>query len=123
MEKRGKDGLSEDEVAFYEALSENDSAVDVMSDDKLKLIAQELLQSVRSKATIDWHHSDMARATIRVAVKRILKRNMATHLIFNQRLFKPCCNRPKPSLKNRPHSLLPYIKCHFNESCDYLVCG
>jgi len=74
MEKRGKDGLSEDEVAFYEALSENDSAVDVMGDDKLKLIAHELLQSVRANATIDWHHSDMARAKIRVAVKRILKK-------------------------------------------------
>ncbi|MDB2479864.1 type I restriction endonuclease subunit R [Porticoccaceae bacterium] len=74
MELRGKDGLSEDEVAFYEALSENDSAVDVMGDTKLKLIAHELLQSVRSNATIDWHHSEMARAKIRVAVKRILKK-------------------------------------------------
>ena len=50
-----------------EALSENDSAVDVMGDTKLKLIAHELLQSVRSNATIDWHHSEMARAKIRVA--------------------------------------------------------
>ena len=74
MELRGKDGLSEDEVAFYEALSENDSAVDLMGDTKLKLIAHELLQSVRSNATIDWHHSEMARAKIRVAVKRILKK-------------------------------------------------
>ena len=74
MELRGKDGLSEDEVAFYEALSENDSAVDLMGDTKLKLIAHELLQSVRSNATIAWHHSEMARAKIRVAVKRILKK-------------------------------------------------
>ena len=74
MELRGKDGLSEDEVAFYEALSENDSAVDVMGDTKLKLIAHELLQSVRSNATVDWHHSEMARAKIRVSVKRILKK-------------------------------------------------
>ena len=74
MELRGKDGLSEDEVAFYEALSENDSAVDVMGDTKLKLIAHELLQSVRSNATIDWHHSEMARAKIRVAVRRILRK-------------------------------------------------
>ena len=74
MEQRGKDGLSEDEVAFYEALSENDSAVDVMGDTKLKLIAHELLQSVRSNATIDWHHSEMARAKIRVAVRRILRK-------------------------------------------------
>ena len=70
----GKGGLTEDEVAFYEALSENDIAVDVMGDEKLKLIANELLQSVRSNATIDWHHSEMARAKIRVAVKRILKK-------------------------------------------------
>ena len=74
VEQRGKEGLSEDEIAFYEALSENDSAVDVMGNEKLKLIAHELLQSVRSNATIDWHHSEMARAKIRVAVKRILKR-------------------------------------------------
>ena len=74
MEKRGKDGLSEDEVAFYEALSENDSAVDVMGDAKLKVIASELLQSVQSNATIDWHHSEMARAKIRITVKRILRK-------------------------------------------------
>ncbi len=74
MEQRGKDGLTEDEVAFYEALSENESAVDVMGDKKLKLIAHELLQSVRSNATIDWHHSEMARAKIRIAVKRILRK-------------------------------------------------
>ncbi|MDB2699977.1 type I restriction endonuclease subunit R [Alphaproteobacteria bacterium] len=74
MENRGKDGLSEDEVAFYEALSENNSAVDLMGDAKLKLIAHELLQSVRSNATVDWQQSEMARAKIRVAVKRILKK-------------------------------------------------
>ena len=74
MEQRGKDGLTEDEVAFYEALSENDSAVDVMGDEKLKLIAHELLQSIRSNVTVDWYHSEMARAKIRVAVKRILKK-------------------------------------------------
>jgi len=74
IELRGKNGLSEDEVAFYEALSENDSAVDVMGDAKLKLIAHELLKSIRSNATIDWHRSEMARAKIRVAVKRILKK-------------------------------------------------
>ena len=41
MLQRGKDGLTEDEVAFYEALSENDSTVGVMGDEKLKLIANE----------------------------------------------------------------------------------
>lgn len=74
IKQHGNDGLSDDEVAFYEALSENDSAVDVMGDKKLKLIAHELQKSVRFNATIDWHHSDMARAKMRVAVKRILKK-------------------------------------------------
>jgi len=74
IEDIGKDGLSADEVAFYEALAENDSAVDVMGDAKLKIIANEVLQSVRANATVDWYHSDMARAKIRVAVKRILKK-------------------------------------------------
>jgi type I restriction enzyme R subunit len=74
MELEGKDGLTEDEIAFYEALAENESAVDVMGDDKLKLIAHELLASVKSNATIDWYRSEMARAKIRIAVKRILKK-------------------------------------------------
>ena len=74
LEDIGKDGMSADEVAFYEALAENDSAVDVMGDAKLKIIANEVLQSVRANASVDWYHSDMARAKIRVAVKRILKK-------------------------------------------------
>ena len=73
IEQNGKDGLSEDEIAFYEALSENKSAVDVMGDQKLRLIAYEVLTCVRSKATIDWRHSGPARARIRFAVKRILR--------------------------------------------------
>jgi type I restriction enzyme R subunit len=71
MENRGKDGLSEDEVAFYEALSENDNAVYLMGDAKLKLIAHELLQSVRSNATVDWQQSEMARA--KEAIKVVLQ--------------------------------------------------
>ena len=74
MEREGKEGLTEDEIAFYDALAESESAVDVMGDDKLKLIAHELLASVKSNATVDWHQSDMARAKIRIAVKRILKK-------------------------------------------------
>jgi type I restriction enzyme, R subunit len=74
VEREGKDGLTEDEIAFYEALAENESAIDVMGDSKLKLIANELLASVKSNATVDWHHSDMARAKIRINVKRILRK-------------------------------------------------
>jgi type I restriction enzyme R subunit len=74
MEREGADGLTEDEIAFYEALAGNESAVDIMGDDKLKVIAHELLEKVKSNVTIDWHHSEMARAKIRVTVKRILKK-------------------------------------------------
>ena len=74
MERGEAAGLSEDEIAFYDALAENESAVDVMGDEKLRVIAHELLQNVRANATIDWHHSEMARAKIRVLVKRILRK-------------------------------------------------
>ena len=75
IEKYGKGELTEYEIAFYEALAENESAVNVMGDKKLKVIAFEVLQSVRNNATIDWHHSEMARAKIRVTVKRILNKH------------------------------------------------
>ena len=75
IEERGKDGLTDDEVAFYEALSASESAVKVLGDKKLKIIANELLKSIRSNATVDWHRSEMARARICVAVKRILKKH------------------------------------------------
>ena len=73
--KRGEElGLSNDEVAFYDALSTNDSAVEVMGDKQLKLIAAELITQVRKSVTIDWQHREGARAKIRVIVKRILKK-------------------------------------------------
>lgn len=72
---RGEEsGLSEEEIAFYDALAENDSAVDVMGDDKLKVIAHELLVSLRENVTVDWTHREPARARIRVLVKRILRK-------------------------------------------------
>ena len=73
--KRGEElGLSNDEVAFYDALSTNDSAREVMGDKQLKLIAAELITQVRKSVTIDWQHREGARAKIRVIVKRILKK-------------------------------------------------
>ena len=72
--KRGEDeGLSMDEVAFYDALAENESAVDVMGNDSLKVIAHELLSSLKSNITVDWSHRESARARMRVLVKRILR--------------------------------------------------
>lgn len=71
--KRGeKLGLNDDELAFYEALSVNDSAVQVMGDQQLKVIATELITAVRKSVTIDWTLRETARAKIRVIVKRIL---------------------------------------------------
>jgi type I restriction enzyme R subunit len=73
--KRGKDlGLTEDEVAFYDALAANQSAVIAMGDDKLKVIAAELITKVRQSVTIDWTLRESARARIKVMVKRILNK-------------------------------------------------
>ena len=67
-------GLTDDEVAFYDALAVNESAVQAMGDDKLKLIAAELITQVRKSVTIDWTLRESARAKIRVMVKRILNK-------------------------------------------------
>lgn len=70
--KRGEDmGLTDDEIAFYDALATNDSAVQAMGDDKLKVIAAELITKVRQSVTIDWTLRESARAKINVIVKRI----------------------------------------------------
>ena len=73
--KRGVDlGLTDDEVAFYDALAANKSAVEAMGDDKLKVIAAELITKVRQSVTIDWTLRESARAKIKVMVKRILNK-------------------------------------------------
>ena len=73
--KRGEEsGLSDEEVAFYDALAENESAVQVMGDDKLRVIAHELLMSLRDNVSVDWAHRESARARLRVLVKRILRK-------------------------------------------------
>ena len=66
--------MGSDEVAFYDALADNESAIEVLGNDQLKLIAHELLQGLRSNITIDWAHRDSARARLRVLVKRILRK-------------------------------------------------
>jgi type I restriction enzyme R subunit len=73
--KRGeKLGLTEDEIAFYDALAANESAIKAMGDDKLKVIAAELITQVKKSVTIDWTLREGARAKIRVMVKRILNK-------------------------------------------------
>ncbi|MCK4470391.1 MAG: DUF3387 domain-containing protein, partial [Anaerolineae bacterium] len=67
-------GLTEDEIAFYDALEVNDSAVKILGDETLRTIAQELVRAVRNSVTIDWTLRENVRARIRVMVKRILRR-------------------------------------------------
>ena len=73
---RGEElGLSEDELAFYDALEINDSAVQVLGDDTLRDIARELVETVRGNVTIDWTLRENVRANLRRLVKRILRKH------------------------------------------------
>lgn len=74
-DRRGETlGLTEDEIAFYDALEVNDSAVKVLGDETLRAIAQELVRAVRGNLKIDWTVRESVRAEMRVLVKRILRR-------------------------------------------------
>ncbi len=85
-------GLSEDELAFYDALEVNDSAVQVLGDDKLRDIARELVTTVQRNVTIDWTLRENVRANLRRLVKRVLRRygyppdkqEKATRLVLEQ---------------------------------------
>ena len=72
---RGQEmGLSDDEVAFYDALADNASAKQVLGDEQLRFLAQELVKRVKESVSIDWQIRENARAKIRVMVKRILRK-------------------------------------------------
>ena len=68
-------GLSEDELAFYDALETNDSAVQVLGDETLRDIARELVETVRNNVKIDWTLRENVRANLRRLVKRILRKH------------------------------------------------
>ncbi len=68
-------GLSEEELAFYDALETNDSAVKVLGDETLQAIARELVETVRRNVTIDWTLRENVRAQLRVLIKRILRKH------------------------------------------------
>jgi len=75
LEERGTAlDLTEDELAFYDALETNDSAVKVLGDETLREIARELVAAVRANVTIDWTMRENVRAHLRVIVKRILRK-------------------------------------------------
>jgi type I restriction enzyme R subunit len=61
-------------LAFYDALAQNESAVEVMGNDQLRIIANELLNSIKSNVTVDWHKKESARAKMRILVRRILRK-------------------------------------------------
>jgi len=67
-------GLTEDEIRFYDALANNESAVREMADETLKKIAQELTLSLRSNLSVDWSARDGVQAKLRLLVKRILRK-------------------------------------------------
>ncbi len=74
-DRRGQElGLSEEELAFYDALETNDSAVKVLGDEKLRTIARELVETVRRNVTIDWTERENVRAHLRRLVKRVLRK-------------------------------------------------
>ena len=85
-------GLLEDELAFYDALETNDSAVQVLGDETLCTIARELVETVRGNVTIDWTLRENVRAQLRVLVRRILRKHgyppdkqaKATHTVLEQ---------------------------------------
>ncbi len=92
-EQRGdRLGLTRDEVAFYDALADNGSARDMIGDEKLRTIAQLLVDRVKRSVSIDWALRENARAQIRVMVKRILRQygyppdlqKAATELVIEQ---------------------------------------
>lgn len=91
--KRGeKLGLTQDEVAFYDALTANESAVDILGDMQLRAIAAEVAATVRQNTTVDWTVRETARANLRRLVRRVLrkhgyppdKQEAATELVIEQ---------------------------------------
>src|SRR2546429_9398283 len=66
--------LTDDELAFYDALEVNDSAVKILGDETLRTIARELVETVRRNVTIDWAVKESVRARLRTVVKRLLRK-------------------------------------------------
>lgn len=66
--------MNDDEVRFYDALADNESAVRELSDETLKKIAHELTENLRQNITVDWSARESVRAKLRLMVKRILRK-------------------------------------------------
>ena len=86
-------GLNDDELAFYDALETNDSAVQVLGDDTLRSIARELVGTVRSNVTIDWTSRENVRANLRRLVVGASSASTATHRTSRKRPSAQSSNR------------------------------
>lgn len=120
-DRRGEElGLTEEELAFYDALETSDSAVAVLGDAILRAIARELTDIVRKNATIDWTERDSARANLRRLVRRVLTRNgyppdkqeKATDTVLAQAktlgdLFVEEAEAAPPPAPERPFRIVP----------------
>ncbi len=92
FDRAGGLGLSDDELAFYDAVCQNDAAVMEMGDETLKRMAAELVQVVRSSATVDWARKEQVRASLRRNIRRLLakyhyppdKQESAVRLVMRQ---------------------------------------
>ena len=92
QERGAKTGLTSDELAFYDAIRDNDAAVLEIDDDKLKAIAHELVVIVRRDAKTDWAVKEQVRAKLRTTIKRLLRKygyppdqmESATDLVLQQ---------------------------------------
>ncbi len=88
-------GLSADELAFYDALETNDSAVQVLGDETLRTIARKLVETVRNNVTIDWTLRENVRAQLRVLVKRTLRNYGYPSPTSRKRQHKPSWSKPR----------------------------
>ncbi len=71
---RGRElGLSDEEIAFYDALANNKSAVDVMGNDQLRVLAHEIARRIRANVTVDWREKAAVQAKMRIEVRRLLR--------------------------------------------------
>ena len=136
-DRRGeKLGLAEEEVAFYDALETNDSAVQVLGDETLRTIARELVVTVRNNITIDWTVKESVRAKLRIMVKRVLRKHgyppdkeeQATRTVLEQAelLGRDWAEEAVPARDARaeavPSDVLPFRRVTPREEDKYRTC-
>lgn len=122
-----EDGLPQEDAAFYDALARSDSAMDLMGNEELRVIAAEMVNTVRANASVDWWRKDNVRTKMRVAVKRVMKK-MVSHQIFKlrqssmwfdkRRLWRGNCVSEITASKNAGR-VNPNDKRYFSGSCNF----